>query len=319
MKRNAILVGVMSALWVSLGTVHAAIPEPKVFRTPEEAAIQLIESMGTNDPAQLKLIFGPGSEDVISSGDPVADRASRKMFVALAAETYDVETVESGNATLVLGYREWPFPIPLVKSAKGWSFDVKQGAEEILDRRVGKNEYNTIDSLNAFVQAQKDYFELKPNGIAEYAQRLGSTPGKKDGLFWPRSPKEAISPLGPLVVEAMAAGYKTREDALRAFHGYHYRILTRQGAAAPGGALDYLDAEKRLAKGFAFLAYPVDWGTSGVMSFIVNKDGTIYEKDLGSKTIAVAQAMTEYDPSKGWKAVKMDEEEPEMFQSKDDA
>lgn len=181
-----------------------------------------------------------------------------------------------------------------------WRFDTAQGEQEIIDRRIGQNEINTMKTLRGVVEAQKEYFALKINGTSQFAKVFVSTPGLRNGLFWARKPGEPLSPLGPIFIEAQDAGYSTGEEVKQAYHGYRYKILTRQGAAAPGGKLSYLDSKGEMVKGFAVLAYPTVWGSSGIMSFMVGQDGYIYQTDLGTDTLKIAQQISEFNPTKEW-------------------
>jgi hypothetical protein len=213
--------------------------------------------------------------------------------------------VEKGNeATLVLGRKEWPFPVPLVREKKGWQFDAEAGREEILNRWIGKNELSTIRSMRAYVEAQKLYYSLDPDkdGVKSFASRILSTPGKKDGLYW-EDPAE-LSPFGPFVAAAEAEGYTTEGTQKRAFHGYFFKVLTAQGEHAKGGALDYFSDSGLMTQGFALLAYPAEWGESGIMTFQVNRDGRVYQKDLGENTAEAAQAIAAYNPDSSWELVK---------------
>lgn len=204
---------------------------------------------------------------------------------------------------LSIGKDAWPFPVPLVKDAAGWRFDAKAGRDEILNRRIGRNELSVIQVLQAYVDAQREYYLRNPQNdrLLQYAQRIASTPGKRDGLYFPTKAGEKASPLGPLVVSARAAGYKKGEGGKPvAYHGYHYRILRGQGPDAKGGAYDYV-ANGRMIGGFGLIAWPASYENSGVMTFIVSHDGVVYEKDLGPDTAAAVQKITRFNPDKSWK------------------
>jgi hypothetical protein len=219
-----------------------------------------------------------------------------------------VKTDDDTRATLNTGSDDWPFPIPLVKDKDGWRFDTHAGKEEILSRRIGRNELAAIETCRAYVDAQREYYALSPQGdpLLQYAQKVASTPGKKDGLYWETNEGENQSPLGPLVASARGGGYSrvgTAGGAARApYHGYYYKILTAQGPHGRDGAYNYL-AHGKMIGGFALVAYPAEWGNSGIMTFIVNQDGVVFQKDLGPKTRALAQAMTTYDPDSTWTSV----------------
>jgi len=280
----------------------AAEAKPKTFPTPEAAVKELMTAAKSADTKALLDILGPEAGPIVQSGDAVADRNGRERFLKSYQESSKIEKSGEAKAVLSVGKDGWPFPIPIVKSSVGWSFDTKQGAEEILNRRIGRNELAAIEVLRAYVDAQREYYRLNPqkDRLPHFAQRLASTEGKHDGLYWAVKTGEPLSPLGPLVASAAAEGYKKSADGKpAAYHGYAYRILTEQGPAAKGGAYDYV-ANGRMIGGFAMIAYPAGYGSSGVMSFIVNHEGEVYEKDLGPETAAVAQKITRFDPDKSW-------------------
>lgn len=210
-----------------------------------------------------------------------------------------------GKVVLVVGRDDFPFPIPIVPDGPTWRFDTAAGKEEILDRRIGRNELNTIQTCLAYVDAQREYYARDPdrNSLLQYAQKFASTPGKKDGLYWPTKPGEPPSPLGPLVARARGEGYAKRSEGPVAYWGYYYRILTAQGKDAPGGAYDYL-AHGRMIGGFGLVAFPAQYGVSGVMTFLVNQDGVVYQKDLGPKTEAIVRGIKQFNPDPTWEKVK---------------
>jgi hypothetical protein len=248
-------------------------------------------------------VLGKKGRDVISSGDAVADRAARHRFLAAYNANHTVD--ESGDkATLIVGDNDWPFPIPLVKTNDRWSFDTAAGLEEILRRRIGRNELSAIQVCLGYVQAQNDYASLDPAGLGPhaYAQRILSSPGKKDGLYWPSAAGEQPSPLGEFAAEASAEGYKAGQARIP-YHGYYYRILKRQGPGAEGGAYNYVVNGKMIG-GFALLAYPAQYGNSGIMTFMVNQDGEVLQKDLGPRITEIARKITEYAPDGTWKKVE---------------
>ena len=234
------------------------------------------------------------------SGDPVADSNTREKFIAAYDAKHALELEGDGTQTLILGDDNWPFPIPLVNKGGEWQFDTKAGADEILRRRVGRNELSTIQVVEAYVQAQNEYAALDPAGLGRgvYARRFLSKPGKKDGLYWPTKAGETESPLGDIAAKASVEGYKFGGKPIP-YHGYYYRILTRQGAGAPGGAYDYL-VDAKLRGGFALLAYPSEYGNSGIMTFTVNHDGTVFEKDLGPETGRLAPKIEAFLPDSTW-------------------
>lgn len=298
---------VLGTVWAFLlGCSASKSAKQDRFGSPDEAAKRLIQALEDDEIDALVEVFGPGSESLLSSGDPIADKSGRKFFLSLASESYRIDRTDDQVATLLLGANEWPFPIPLVQSSEGWVFDTVAGKEEIIDRRIGRNEIETLTTLIAIVDAQKEYKERKPNGVAEYARHFGSSPHMRDGLFWARKRGELPSPLGPLVVEAVEAGYATRAQAAQAFHGYRFKMLFEQGSSAKGGKKSYFDADKRLSRGFAVLAYPAEWGSSGIMSFMTSADGVIYERDLGRETTTIASAISAFDPGAGWKKVDIE-------------
>jgi hypothetical protein len=273
------------------------------FTSPEEAMTALVNALRVNDRKTLLAILGPGGQSLIASGDPVADREAREAFVAAYDRAHRIQG-GGGKMTLYVGEDEFPLPIPLVPDGPVWRFDTQAGKEEILNRRIGRNELYTIQAVLAYVDAQRDYYSEDHNadGLREYAQRFQSTKGKRDGLYWETKPGEKPSPLGPLVVRAQAAGYKLGERPPTPYHGYVYRILTAQGPDATDGAYDYL-AHGRMIGGFALVAFPAQYGVSGVMTFIVNHDGIVYQKDLGPNTAALARAMKQFNPDKTWQKV----------------
>jgi len=281
--------------------------QQKRFKSPEEAVKSLTDALRSNNTKELLAIFGPAGKEIISSGDKVADQAVGERFVKDYEEMNKLEKETDKKVTLVIGNREWPFPIPIVKKGETWVFDTMAGKEEILNRRIGRNELNTIQTCLAIVDAQREYAmkDRDSDKLLEYAQRFRSTPGKKDGLYWEAKEGEQQSPLGPLAARAVQEGYKGRKpgDNPAPYHGYFYRILKAQGKNAPGGAYDYVVRGKMIG-GFALVAYPAEYGASGIMTFIVNYDGVVYQKDLGKETGKIAIAMTKYDPDKTWKKVE---------------
>jgi hypothetical protein len=283
--------------FVAIGTSALA----QEYKTPEEAVAALIVAAKAADRPALMRVLGPGSAEIVSSGDEVADASARKRVI----EAYDTkrQVVMEGadKAVLVIGNEEWPFPIPIVLKGGTWRFDTAAGREEILARRIGRNELNAIQTSLAYVDAQHEYAEKGIGGNGVYAQRIVSQPGKKDGLYWPAQSGEDESPLGDLAAAASAAGYRAGQRRAP-YHGYYYKILTRQGPNASGGAIDYI-ARGKMIGGFALVAYPAEYKNSGVMTFLVNHQGVIYEKDLGPNTAAIASGMTSFDPDKTWQRV----------------
>ena len=282
----------------------AATAKQKTFASPEEAVKALVDAMGKGDKAEISAIFGPGSESVISSGDDVTDKAARDRVLKAFAEKNTLEKKTDDKVILVVGTDDWPFPIPIVRKESAWRFDTKAGKEELLNRRIGANELSTIEVLHAYVAAQREYASKDRDGdrIYPYAQRIASSPGKKDGLYWKAGEGEEPSPLGPFAAEAAREGYAGKAGSGKPFpyHGYYYRILKAQGKNAPGGSYDYV-VKGNMILGFAMVAYPAKYGSSGIMTFIVNQEGVVYEKDLGKNTAKAAAAMKRYDPDGTWK------------------
>ena len=275
-------------------------PIQRSFATPEEAAEALVAAVRSGDARGIGQVLGPGTDKLIRSGDPVADRRSRERFLAAYDEHSTIEREAEAKATLLIGEKDWPFPFPLVRRADKWTFDARSGADEVLNRRIGRNELAAIQVCLAYVDAQREYAMTagSVDGVHAYAMRLVSTPGKKDGLYWRAQEGEPPSPLGPLASKAREEGYTGQP-----YHGYYYRILTAQGAGAPDGAYDYV-IDGRMIGGFALIAYPARWGASGVMTFIVNHDGVVHQRNLGRRTAAIAASITRFDPDASWSKVQ---------------
>jgi len=276
--------------------VLAATPAQRTFASPEAAVDALVAAARAERTAELVKILGPESRRLVNSGDAVADNAGRRKFVAVFGEKHSIEKTDDSKATLIVGSEDWPFPIPLVRDGAVWRFDTAAGEREILRRRIGRNELSTIEVCRAYVDAQRDYAAKDRNndGILEYAQKFISSKGKQDGLYWETKPGELESPMGPLVARAHAEGYQRQP-----YHGYYFKILKGQGQHAAGGAYSYL-AKGRMIGGFALVAYPATWGDSGIMTFVVNQDGVVYQKNLGPKTAEIARRMTTFDPDETW-------------------
>jgi hypothetical protein len=310
-RRRAAL-ALLAAVALGASLARAAGPEPaagattshvqSTYASPEEAAEALANAMRSDEPKQIWHVLGPGASKLIRSGDPVQDNRAREAFVAAYDESVKFERTGEDKATLLVGPDDFPFPYPLVMKNGRWQFDAKQGDEQVLDRRIGRNELSAIKVCLAYVDAQREYAtrDRNGNGLLEYAQNLTSTPGHHDGLFWETKDDERPSPLGPLVASARAQGYIQHDPMSAPYHGYYYKILTAQGKDAPGGAYDYIVGRKMIG-GFGLLAYPARWGKSGVMTFVVNHDGVVYEKNLGSDTQAIASKMTLFNPDSTWR------------------
>ncbi|MBV1700095.1 MAG: DUF2950 family protein [Hyphomicrobiales bacterium] len=273
------------------------------YKTPQDAAAALLAAAKSGDSKAALAVFGRGGEEIVSSGDKVADENARKRFVASYETKHEIKMDGERRATLIIGDNDYPFPVPLVRVKGMWSFDTEEGRAEILYRRIGHNELRTIQTCLAYVDAQNEYAEKDRTGAGAgvYAQHFVSEAGKKDGLYWPTAQGEPDSPLGELFAKASQRGYKVG-GGRAPYQGYYYRILTKQGPAAPGGALDYIINGKMIG-GFALVAYPAEYRNSGVMTFIVNYEGTVFQKDLGPDTAAAARAISAYNPGKGWTKV----------------
>jgi Protein of unknown function (DUF2950) len=273
------------------------------FKTPEEAADALASAAKAGDRNALLTVLGRDGEDIVSSGDDVDDAAARQRFVAAYDAKRQITRDGDNKAIMVIGQEDFPFPIPIVRKNGSWQFDSAAGRQEILYRRIGRNELAAIQASLAYVDAQNEYAEKDRTGAGPgiYAQRIVSRPGSKDGLYWPAAQGDEESPLGELVAQATGEGY--RADGRRApYHGYYYKVLTRQGSNATGGALNYVVGGKMIG-GFALVAYPAEYGNSGVMTFVVNHNGTIFQKDLGPQTEKLAARMTSFDPNITWTKV----------------
>ena len=301
---GALVIAAAFIVLLFFGSAQAETVKQRTFASPEEAVKAFIEALKSNDVKALEAILGPGSRDLVSSGDPVADKAVRERFLSRYGEKNRLEVTDA-KANLSLGNDDWPFAVPIVKKDGLWRFDAKAGKEEILARRIGQNELSAIQFCLAYVDAQREYTlkDRDGDGLLEYAQKFGSDKGKKNGLYWKAKEGEEQSPLGPIAAAAYSRGYRKKGENPQPFYGYFYRILTGQGKNAPGGAYGYL-AKGNMIGGFALVAYPAKYASSGVMTFIVNHDGVVYEKDLGRNTEKAAQAMKLFDPDSTWKKVE---------------
>ena len=278
-----------------------ALAQQKSFSSPEEAVEAAVTAARNNNEKEMLAIFGAGAKGLLFSADAVADKQRREEFLAAYAESHRLVT-EGEDTILLVGKQDWPLPIPLVKRANAWVFDTEKGKEEILNRRIGENELYTIQTLLALVDAQREYAmeDRDRDGLLEYAQKFVSDPGKRNGLYWEAKPGEPQSPLGPIMARARSEGYKGQASTTAPpYHGYYYRILTAQGKNAPGGAYSYLVKGKMIG-GFAVVAYPAEYGNSGVMTFVVNYDGNVFQKDLGKNTVTIARSMKEYTGVSTW-------------------
>jgi hypothetical protein len=299
--RVAVVCGVVILIAAQLSPAHA---QQQRYPSPEDAAVALAAAVKVGTKGAILKVLGRDAEAIIESGDEVADAETRQRFLTAYETRHAINAEGDKKATLILGTDDFPFPVPLVSDKNGWKFDAAAGRREILYRRIGRNELDAIQTCLAFVDAQNEYAEKDRtgDGAGVYAQRIVSHPGKKDGLFW-RDDREP-SPLGALAAQATGEGYKVGAEGSAPYHGYYYRILKRQGADAPGGALNYVVRGKMIG-GFALIAYPAEYGNSGVMTFMVNHAGTVYQKDLGARTASVAKRITLFDPDQTWKTVEV--------------
>ncbi|WP_245973815.1 DUF2950 domain-containing protein [Bosea caraganae] len=294
---------------VALLAMTFAASAQQSFNAPEAAAEALVKAVRGDDVKGARALLGRGGDDILSSGDEIADAALRKRFVAAYDAQHKV-TTSGDKATLIVGQEDFPFPIPLFRKGERWQFDTAAGRQEILFRRIGRNELDAIQVCLAYVDAQNEYADKDRTGSGRgvYAQRVVSRPGQKDGLYWASSQGGDASPLGELAARAAAEGYLI-DGGPAPFHGYYYKILTRQGPAAAGGTLNYVVGGKMIG-GFALLAYPAEYGNSGVMTFMINHAGTVYQKDLGLQTADRAKRIASFDPDSSWKKVSPAEQAP---------
>ncbi len=288
--------GMMAALAALVGCARGPAG---TFATPEEAVQAVAEIAGTGDAAKAELVFGPSGAELLQSGDELADREDALRVKQLILEKVVFESKDPSTKIAVLGEDGWQFPLPLVLENGRWRFDADRGREELLNRRIGRNELLALASLRAYVDAQSEYRSGSWDGRPHsYARRFLSGEGQHDGLYWPASEGQHESPLGPLYAEA--ADDLSEGDGPRPFHGYYFRILEAQGAHAPGGGRSYIDAQGLMTRGFAAVAWPSKYGNSGIMSFLVNQQGIIFQKDLGDETEATIKGVTTYDPDASW-------------------
>ena len=277
---------------------------PKTFATPQDAGKALADATKAEDKSAILQIFGPGSSDVISSGDPADDKAAMENFSRAYQTMNRWRTLGDGSELLLVGAQNEAFPIPLMKNAAGqWYFDAIAGKDEILARRVGRDELAAIDVCAALADSQAQYFSQKHGGVKQYAQKFISDPGQQNGLYWESPQGVPRSPLGPLVAFASEEGYTVKPDAAHPFYGYNFRRLDSQGASAKGGAKSYI-VNGKMTGGFAYVAYPAKYDDTGVKTFIIDQDGVVFQKDLGKDTVTLAKAMTSYDPDSTWSALR---------------
>jgi hypothetical protein len=306
-QRNSLTVRLfLLSLALSLAACNKSEkPSQRVFATPENAANALLAAAKSGDQDAVVAIFGPDSKQLLSSGDAVEDKSAVAAFVEKYGVMHRWRTLPDGSEILVVGADNFPFAIPLKKNAGGqWFFDTDAGREEVLNRRIGRNELAIIEVCQAVAEAQGEYFSRLHDGATtkQYALKFISDPGKQNGLYWKSDGGQQESPLGPLVAFATAEGYSAKPDAHMPFHGYYFRMLKGQSKNAPGGAKDYV-VDGKMVGGFAFIAYPAEYGNSGVMSFMINQDRVLLQKDLGKTTAEIASAKSEFDPA-GWSPVE---------------
>ena len=296
---------VIISLVLFAGFALAQEPGQKTFANAQDAGQALYDAGKAGDKAALEAVLGASSAGILSSGDEVEDKNNRDLITQRYEQMHRWAKEINGEQTLIIGAENWPFPIPLKKSAAGtWYFDTKAGVKEILFRRIGRNELRAIRTLHVLADAQDEYFSQKQ----QYAQHVMSEPGQQNGLYWKTAEGEPESPIGPLVAYATARGYGGQHDTPQPFNGYFFHTLTAQGAGVKGGAKSYI-VDGKMTGGFAYIAWPAEYRNSGVVTFLVGPDGTVYEKDLGPKTADLAKAITAYNPDKTWKVAWSDDEQ----------
>jgi hypothetical protein len=294
--RFAVAATLLAGLFLS----RAAVAQ-QVFPSPDAAADALVKAAAAREPGFVEAIFGPGSKDILSSGDADEDQRRLEAFVDAARDGVKLESPTPDKRVLVLGSAGWPFPVPLVKQSAGWVFDVQAGREELINRTIGFNELSAIEACKAYVEAQREYFRdtHDGDGVPQYAQRIVSRPGRHDGLYWPPETQSDRSPLDGRINGDLASRAAKASQQPEPYRGYYFRILKAQGKSAPGGAYDYV-INGRMIVGFALVAFPAEWGKTGVMTFICNQQGRVYQKNLGPGTLEEGRAMTRYNPDSTW-------------------
>lgn len=297
---------VSTAFVISLFANAVYATNQMTFSSPQEAVKVLVDTLKNNDTKKLMEILGPAAKPLLESGDAVEDQENRNRFLKAYEEGNKLEKSGDTKFVLAVGRDQWQFPIPLIKETNSWYFDTEAGKEEILNRRIGRNELSAIQAVLAYVEAQSEYYLANPqqDKLLSYAQKFMSAPNKHDGLYYPVKAGEQASPLGEIYAKAQAAGYGDKKEGSKsqAYYGYYYRIIKSQGPDAPGGAYDYV-VQGKMIGGFALIAWPATYNNSGVMTFMVNQDGIVYEKDLGPDTAEVAQKINTFNPDKTWKPV----------------
>jgi hypothetical protein len=307
-----VIAGAPRSAWAQnapAGSEFSLAANQQNFATAQDAVDALVKAVQTDDKKSLLEIFGPGGEKLVESGDPVADAAAGQKFLELYNESHTLTPQPDGSVSLVIGDNAWPIPIPIIHVADHWQFDATVGAQDIIDRRVGRNELLTIQTLLSAVDAEEDYFDRMKaaSGTGVYAQRLLSSPGKHDGLYWDVADDGVESPLGPLIEQAEDEGYPgaTQTDGVQTpYHGYYFRFLHGQGVDAPGGAANYV-SDGKMTVGFAFVAWPASYESTGIMTFVVDQDGIVFQKDLGLATATTVSAMSLFDPDLSWARIDL--------------
>jgi hypothetical protein len=320
MKMNTDRTGTLPIRWIAVAVVIAAVclrapgllaasraPAQKTFDTPEQVVDATLQAVAADDVPVLLAIFGPDGKDLIMSGDAVQDQKGRAEVARLAREKTTIvkDPSDPHRAMLSVGNDAWPYPVPIVEKNGKWMWNSKEGRYEILLRHIGSNELDAIAVCRGYVEAQQDYAVADPakTGVHQYAQRIISTPGKRDGLYWKSEAGGPESPIGEAVARALTEGYSKKGEP---FHGYYYKVLTAQGKAAPLGKMDYV-IHGHMIGGFALVAWPAKYRVTGVKTFSISNDGIVYQRDLGPDTAKVASAMSRYDPDKGWVATEDEE------------
>ena len=306
MRTQHYLMPALAVAILLMGPSCSRTPTQSKFATPDDAAKTLVQALKAENMEQIASIFGRKTVEAVASGDTVSDKRDREVVRLAMEQSWRWSPLGSDRKELITGDEQWPFPVPLAKSGDQWVFDGEAGKQEVIARRIGRNELGVIDLCRWYVDVQKEYAAEPHDGkqAGLYAQRLRSTRGHQDGLYWETNPDEKPSPLGDLVAEAAEEGYAKNQTESSPFWGYRFRILTGQGGAAPGGKKNYV-VNGDMPGGFGLVAYPARYGSSGIMTFIVNQDRVVYQKDLGKDTLSLAADMTEYNPDNSWASAQM--------------
>ena len=305
MRTQHYLMPALAVAILLMGPSCSRTPTQSKFATPDDAAKTLVQALKAENMEQIASIFGRKTVEAVASGDTVSDKRDREVVRLAMEQSWRWAPLGPDRQELIIGDEQWPFPVPLAKSGDQWVFDAEAGKQEVIARRIGRNELGVIDLCRWYVDVQKEYAAEPHDGkqAGLYAQRLRSTRGHQDGLYWETNPDEKPSPLGDLVAEAAEEGYAKNQTESSPFWGYRFRILTGQGGAAPGGKKNYV-VNGDMPGGFGLVAYPARYGSSGIMTFIVNQDRVVYQKDLGKDTLSLAANMTEYNPDSSWTSVQ---------------